>query len=342
MYYPQVTIMPSTAKQAETTAYESVCANPLTRVHGRPTRTNYDTLKTDACALASEVEDITYAWSKSATDDYGLLGDILGVNEYDDPTGIDTYMILAEPASYDPTINNATLTHKRKRKEDDWDLILTSWFIRKGFLRGIVDNLRDALDKQYYSQLKHRLTAYRNVTPFQILEHLNDRWCPLDVKAKKALKDAYYTKWDGDEHLTAFGKRLDDKQKALVCSYVTITDEDKLQFYLEEMYNSNQFNKNEMLNWEKKSTAVKSNYTNAKTYFEDLVKATDTYEQNAGGGTTSRNKYESANQLADCGDEIRDYIAKIASAAAANSDHAANTQATNTQYLKQCWRRSRP
>ena len=45
-----------------------------------------------------------------------------------------------------------------------------------------------------------------------------------------------------------------------------------------------------MLNWEKKSTAVKSNYTNAKTYFEDLVKATDTYEQNAGGGTTSQNK----------------------------------------------------
>ncbi len=72
--------MPSTAKQAETTAYESVRANPLTRVHGQPTRTNYDTLKTDACALASEVEDITYAWSKSATDNYGLLGDILGVD----------------------------------------------------------------------------------------------------------------------------------------------------------------------------------------------------------------------------------------------------------------------
>ncbi len=98
------------------------------------------------------------------------------------------------------------------------------------------------------------------------------------------------------------------------------------------MYNSNHFDKNKMLNWEKKSTAVKSNYTNAKTYFEDLVKPTDAYEQNAGGGTTSRNKYESANQLADCGDEIPDYIAKIASAAAANSDHAANTQATNTQF----------
>jgi hypothetical protein len=140
------------------------------------------------------VEDITYSWSKNATDNYGLLGDVLGADEYDELTSIDTYVVPTEPASYDPTITNATLTHERKRKEEEWDLVRTSWFIRKGFLRGIVDNLRDALDEQYYAQLKHRLTAYRNVTPFQILEHLNDRWCPLDVKAKKALKDTYYTK----------------------------------------------------------------------------------------------------------------------------------------------------
>jgi hypothetical protein len=133
-------------------------------------------------------------WSRSGTDDYGLLGDILGVNEYNNLTGIDTYPTPVEPALYNPTINNATLTHKRKGKEEDRDLIHTSWFIRKGFLHGIVDNLCDALDKQYYLQLKHCLTAYRKITSFQILEHLNDQWCPLDIEAKKALKDAYYTK----------------------------------------------------------------------------------------------------------------------------------------------------
>ena len=197
--------MPSTAKQAETTAYENVRSNPLTRVHGRPTRSDYETLKTETSALASKVEDITYAWSKNATENYGLLGDIIGLDEYDNLTSIDSYTIPTEPAAYDPAITNATPTHERKRREEEWDLIRTSWFIRKGFLRGIVDNLRDALDEQYYAQLKHRLTAYRNVTPFQLLEHLNNRWCPLDVQAKKALKEAYYTKWDGDEHLTAFG-----------------------------------------------------------------------------------------------------------------------------------------
>ena len=128
--------MPSTAKQAETTALESVRAIPFTRVHGRPTRRNYETLKEETSALASKVEDITYAWSKNATDNYGLLADILGTDKYNELTEMDSYAIPCKPASYDPTITNATLTHKCKRKEVEWDLVHTTWFICKGFLQG--------------------------------------------------------------------------------------------------------------------------------------------------------------------------------------------------------------
>jgi hypothetical protein len=89
--------------------------------------------------------------------------------------------------------------------------------------------------------------AYRNITPHQILEHLNDRWRPLNVQAKKVLKKEYYTKWDADKHLTAFRKRLNNDQCALVHSDVTIADNNKLQFYLEEIHNSNCFDKQKML-----------------------------------------------------------------------------------------------
>jgi hypothetical protein len=103
------------------------------------------------------------------------------------------------------------------------------------------------LDEQYYSQLKHHLTAYCNITPHQILEHLKDLWCPFDVQAKKVLKKEYYTKWDADEHLTAFGKCLNNDQHALIRSDVTIANNTQLQFYLEEIYDSNCFAKQEML-----------------------------------------------------------------------------------------------
>ena len=312
--------MPSTAKQAEATAYEGVRSHPFTRIHGRPTRTDFDTLKEEASTLVCEVEDINYQWSKNATDEYGLLADIIGAAEYEIMTTINTYAEPNEPAAYDTTINNATATHERKRKEEEWERTLTSWYIRKGFLKGVAENMRDALDEQYYAQLKHRLTKYRNIMPQKILDHLNDRWCPLDVMAKKQIRGAYYAKWDEEEHLTAFGKRLEDGQERLVRSDIIISDEDKLQFYLEQMYASGRFDKQEMLEWEKQPDITKADYTLAQAYFETLVKATDTYEQNAG---TKPSRYESANQLADLGDEIRGYIQKIAGN---NTEDAANVQ----------------
>ena len=119
--------MPSTAKQAEATAYESAQSHPFTRIHGRPTRNDFDTLKEEASMLECEVEDINYPWSKSATGEYGLLADIIGGAEYDHLTGISTYAEPVKPAAYDTTINNATATHERKQKEEEWERTLTSW-----------------------------------------------------------------------------------------------------------------------------------------------------------------------------------------------------------------------
>jgi len=271
--------MLSTARAAETTAFENVRSTPFTRIHGHPSRSDYKILKQEAAAIVSEVKDITYHWScdTGTGDEYGLQGEILGVNEYDHHTGISTYVEETEPDTYDGTIDDTTPTHTQKCKEKEWECLRTCWYICKGFLKGVTANLRDAIDEQFYSQLKHCHTAYRNTTPFQILEHLNSTWFPLDVQAKKKLKDAYFMKWDRHEHLTAFGKQLDDDQTALIRSDITISDKDKLQFYLEQMYDSNMFDKAEMMEWEQQPINIKTDYDLAKNHFELKVKAHDTY-----------------------------------------------------------------
>jgi hypothetical protein len=86
------------------------------------------------------------------------------------------------------------------------------------------------------------------VQPLMILKYLNNRWCPLSVQAKKQLKQNYYRPWEPEEHLTAFGMRLNDKQISLVQSDVAISDNNKLQFYLKQMYEFNAFDKMEMMN----------------------------------------------------------------------------------------------
>jgi hypothetical protein len=170
--------MPSTTRAAETTAFENVRAVPFTRIHGRPTRSAYKILKHKATTLTSKVDDITYAWSRDVVtgDKYGFLAEILGLNEYDHQTGIDTYVNKTKPDTYDPAITVTTPTHTQKHLKEEWECTQTCWYIRKGFLKGVTANMRDVLDEQFYLQRKHRHLAHRNITPFQLLEHLNTIW----------------------------------------------------------------------------------------------------------------------------------------------------------------------
>ena len=83
--------MPFTAKQAKAAAYNNVRTHPFTRIHERPTKKDYNTLKEEASTLACKVEDTNYPWSTNDTGEYGLLADIVGNVKYTSLTGIDTY-----------------------------------------------------------------------------------------------------------------------------------------------------------------------------------------------------------------------------------------------------------
>ncbi len=173
--------------------------------------------------------------------------------------------------------------------------------------------------------MKHLHTAYCNVQPLQILKHLNTRWCPLDVNAKKMLKAGYWDKWDGKLHIAAFGKCLDDEQVCIKRFGITISNKNKLQFYLKQMYFSNRFDQPQMTTYENKPEVIKNNWDKAKQYFKGLIRDFKVYEQNS-GGTAGRGKYESANATANAnkGDKLWQYIATITAAAVAKDKMATN------------------
>jgi hypothetical protein len=153
------------------------------------------------------------------------------------------------------------------------------------------------------------------------------QWCPLDVQAPKILKKEFYMDWDStDMHLTTFGMKINKEQNRLKGLGVVISDKDKLQFYLKQIYASNCFDKAEMVAWENKPILIKNNYAEAKRYFETLVKDFETYTQNS-SRTVSKAGYKSANLLANLGDEIRKYIQDITSATVNNKASTAKLAA---------------
>jgi hypothetical protein len=136
---------------------------------------------------------------------------------------------------------------------------------------------------------------------------------------------AYYMDWDGEQHLTAFRKCLNHSQVRIKRYGITISDKDKLQFYLKQMYASNHFDKKKMTGWENKPKAIKDSFDKVTTYFKGLVRDYKVYKQNS-GGTAGKHSYESANQAtkANCSDELRQYIARNAKSGFAQEEQAAN------------------
>jgi hypothetical protein len=90
----------SSAKAVEMTSYDAVRAKPFTQIHGRPTRQDYKLIKKEASDLASEVENITFTWSRGTAtgEEYGLLAEIIGDIEYTHLTNLN-WAQETEPAS---------------------------------------------------------------------------------------------------------------------------------------------------------------------------------------------------------------------------------------------------
>jgi hypothetical protein len=84
-----------------------------------------------------------------------------------------------------------------------------------------------------------------------------------------------------------------------------------------------------MTAWENKTKALKTDWTETKQCFEELVCNFEIYEQNS-GGTLGKNKYESAKQATKAakGKKIRHYTAAIV-AAAVGKDKKQDKTATN-------------
>ena len=61
-----------------------------------------------------------------------------------------------------------------KQKSDVWDHKWELYCIRQGTIEGVFDNIRDALDKHYYKQLKKKTTGYKEFIIRNYFKNLNE------------------------------------------------------------------------------------------------------------------------------------------------------------------------
>ena len=110
----------------------------------------------------------------------------------------------------------------------------------------------------------------------------------MDTLVIKRLKAEAPRDWEDDEHISSFATRLTREQERLAALSlpITITDEEKLQKYMEEMWKRTDiFDEKFMTEWTGRPHAQKM-WAHVTAYFEAKVKAIENFHA-AGGAVQS-------------------------------------------------------
>ena len=121
------------------------------------------------------------------------------------------------------------------------------------------------------------------------------KMCRLNTKTIKKMKEDYYIDWSQIKHITDFRVELDRGQEELLKDNIKISDEDKLQHYLEQIYDTGLFAKGTMNNYEDLDKANRHNASSV-VYFKGLAEHMKKITKN-NGSTAKASRLERAANL---------------------------------------------
>ena len=114
----------------------------------------------------------------------------------------------------------------------------------------------------------------------------------MNTKEVKKTTTISYEPWNQCMHIAKFAENIEKQQKYLKTAGITISEENKLQFYTEQLIDRRMFDKKDIINWEDKIKANKT-WIKAKKYFQKLVASEERYASVI-GGTSQKAHFKSA------------------------------------------------
>lgn len=151
-----------------------------------------------------------------------------------------------------------------------------------GFIHGFGENFREALEEKLYQDLEHIRFGYNGIWPEQYLAEVKSH-CPLDVQAIKDAKAHFCRGWmrqdkNHPETIKKHGLRLTQEQDALRRGGVNVTDQDKIEHYLLEVYQSRAYSA-EITRTFKQLNPEDQGWVGANSYFETAMKDQEEIER---------------------------------------------------------------
>jgi hypothetical protein len=105
--------------------------------------------------------------------------------------------------------------------------------------------------EQYIKELNKEYFGYDNNTIKSVLHHLQTNWCKVMIREHTDATEAFYQAWVPNmTHIITFGQQLTKQQKKCKAINVIISDKAKTLHFVEQMYKSDYFTKEQMTKYE--------------------------------------------------------------------------------------------
>ena len=289
-------------KRLERDTYDAVRANPFKTIVGKVT---WD----DVEAFEEEARDIAMKFQPSYgfTEEYGLCYLVMPEDEYLAETGVEAEFQYPEKPDLMPDAFEDLDDDQLKIADRELDERNKDYAMHQGFTDAFGENYREAFPEKYCQQLKQgRVKKYKFLKPMDYILHLREK-VPLDTTTIKRLRANFYRGWQ-EEDLEGYRTRLEEERDNLgrLSTPITITDEDLLQHYLEEMWKRTDIFDKPIMTEFLALDPEDRDWETAPAFFEKKMKQAEDYIANGGQDA----KFADANAVEDLEERHRQQMAE--------------------------------
>ena len=249
-----------------------------------------------------------------------------------------TFQHPTRPDIIDNTILAAHSDHSRDRKKTIRAALIKEFDRFDGYETAFTEKLEKAVEEAYFETIKDDTFAFDGLSVNDMLNHLESQCLALTGREKAKKLNSINLPWDKNDAITTFFNKVSKLEKELLDDYgIVWSDSMKVTLAVDEMYSSNIFTADDMMDWEDQDEHLKT-WPAVQTYFTPIWKKRKRYTEGpapaALGYESAANVVEGAQNLEPIDILTASDLKVVADAATWDKEHIQQMSAINEGTLQ--------
>ena len=170
-----------------------------------------------------------------------------------------TFRHPTRPDIIDNTILATHSDHSRDRKKTIRAALIKEFDRFDGYEAAFTEKLADAVEDAYFETIKDDTFAFDGITVSDMLDHLESQCLALTGREKAQKLKSINLTWDRNDAIGTFFNKIYKLEEELLDNYgIVWSDSMKVTLAVDEMYSSNIFTADDMMDWEDKDEHLKT------------------------------------------------------------------------------------